>query len=133
MGIASMVLGIVGLVISFIPCLGTYGIFLTVPGLVLGAVAIAKASKNGGAGKGVAVAGLVCSIIGSVIAGWQWYAINKASKELSGSFGELSKALESAAKDAQKNLDKAAKDAKELDKAAKELDKAAKDLDKATK
>lgn len=133
MGIASMVLGIVGLVISFIPCLGTYGIFLTVPGLVLGAVAIAKASKNGGAGKGVAIAGLVCSIIGSVIAGWQWYAINKASKELSGSFGELSKALESAAKDAQKNLDKAAKDAKELDKAAKELDKAAKDLDKATK
>lgn len=133
MGIASMVLGIVGLVISFIPCLGTYGIFLTVPGLVLGAVAIAKASKNGGAGKGVAVAGLVCSIIGSVIAGWQWYAINKASKELSGSFGELSKALESAAKDAQKNLDKAAKDAKELDKAAKELDKASKELDKATK
>lgn len=133
MGIASMVLGIVGLVISFIPCLGTYGIFLTVPGLVLGAVAIAKASKNGGAGKGVAIAGLVCSIIGSVIAGWQWYAINKASKELSGSFGELSKALESAAKDAQKNLDKAANDAKELDKAAKELDKAAKELDKATK
>ena len=126
MGIASMVLGIVGLVISFIPCLGTYGIFLTVPGLVLGAVAIAKASKNGGAGKGVAVAGLVCSIIGSVIAGWQWYAINKASKELSGSFGELSKALESAAKDAQKNLDKAAKDAQELDKAAKDLDKATK-------
>ena len=133
MGIASMVLGIVGLVFSFIPCLGTYGIFLTVPGLVLGAVAIAKASKNGGAGKGVAIAGLVCSIIGSVIAGWQWYAINKASKELSGSFGELSKALESAAKDAQKNLDKAAKDAKELDKAAKELDKATKELDKATK
>ena len=130
MGIASMVLGIVGLVISFIPCFGTYGIFLTVPGLVLGAVAIAKASKNGGAGKGVAVAGLVCSIIGSVIAGWQWYAINKASKELSGSFGELSKALESAAKDvnkAAKEADKAAKDAqKELDKAAKEQDKATK-------
>ena len=130
MGIASMVLGIVGLVISFIPCLGTYGIFLTVPGLVLGAGAITKASKNGGAGKGVAVAGLVCSIIGSVIAGWQWYAINKASKELSGSFGELSKALESAAKDVNKaatEADKAAKDAQ------KELDKAAKDLDKATK
>ena len=41
MGIASMVLGIVGLVFSFIPCLGTYGIFLTVPGLVLGAVFMA--------------------------------------------------------------------------------------------
>ena len=107
MGIASLVLGIVGLVFSFIPCLGTYGIFLTVPGVVLGAIAISKAKKNGGQGKGVAVAGLVCAIIGSVIAGWQWYALNKAANSAS----DFSKALEGLSAEMQKAANDAAKKA----------------------
>ena len=115
MGIAALVLGIVGLVISFIPCLGTYGIFLTVPGIVFGAIGIAKAAKKNGEGKGLAIAGLVCSIIGSAIAGYQWYVLNKAADGMS----EISKAFEEAAKD----LDKAEKAAKKAVNDAEKLGK----------
>lgn len=104
MGVASLVLGIVGLVFSFIPCLGMYGIGLTIPGVVLGAIAISKAKKNNGQGKGLAIAGLVCSIIGSAIAGWQCYVIYQASQ--SSGLQELSKAFEEAAKEAAKEVSK---------------------------
>ncbi len=118
MGVASLVLGIVGLVFSFIPCLGLYGIFLTVPGLVLGAVGVAKASKSG-APKGLAIAGLVCSIIGSAFAGYQWYVLNKAKDaviDVSKIVSEGAAALDKAGKEAAKEIQK---EAAKLDEAAK--------------
>ena len=122
MGIASLVLGIVGLVFSFIPCLGTYGIFLTIPGIVFGAIGIAKAAKNNGAGKGLAIAGLVCSIIGSVIAGYQWYVLHKASSGLSEAIEDISKEIQKTEK-LDKAIDDLAKEAQKLDKEAQKLDK----------
>ena len=117
MGVASLVLGIVGLVFSFIPCLGSWGIFLTVPGVILGAVGLASAAKKN-APKGLAIAGLVCSIIGSAIAGYQWYVLHKASDAIT----ELGKAMDEAAKDAKrmnKELQKEAEAAKKALDAAK--------------
>ncbi len=109
MAIAALVLGIVGLVISFIPCLGSYGLFLTIPGIVFGAIGLVKANKTN-TGKGLAIAGLVCSIIGSVIDGYQCYVLHKTASALD----EFGKELEKASKDlnkATKDLDKAVKDA----------------------
>ena len=57
MAVASMVLGIVGFLISC--CFYPVTIVLAVVGLILGAVAI----KKGPAGKGMAVTGIVLSII----------------------------------------------------------------------
>lgn len=59
LGIASMVLGIVALCISC--CFYYVSIPLAIIGAILGAVGIAKNS-----GKGMAIAGLVCSIISLV-------------------------------------------------------------------
>lgn len=67
MGIASMVLGILGLLLSFVPCVGMYGLVFTVPGIIFGALGIKKAAKAG-TGKGMAIAGLVMGIVGTAIA-----------------------------------------------------------------
>ena len=63
MAVASLVLGIVSLVIGAIfPYLGIYGAIAGVVGIVLAVLAKKKGEK-----KGMATAGLVCSIIGLVL------------------------------------------------------------------
>ena len=69
-----MVLGILGLVLSFVPCLGMYALPLTVLAVILGALAM-RSGKDGlpKKGKGMAIAGLVCGLFGSLIgAYWLW-------------------------------------------------------------
>ena len=60
MAIASMVLGIVSLVIPF------FGTVTAIVGLILGALSMKKL-KESGASTGMAVAGIVCSIIALAI------------------------------------------------------------------
>jgi hypothetical protein len=62
-GVASGVLGIVGLVLSFIPVLDFVGVVLAILAVILGAVGIQRAGAAGGAGKGMAVTGLVCGLV----------------------------------------------------------------------
>lgn len=93
LGIAGLVLGILAAVVSFVPCLGMYAIFPGIIGLVLSIISIVQANKAGAA-KGMAIAGLVCSIVGTSIAGWQWYAINKAVNEVAPGLENLKDAIE---------------------------------------
>lgn len=93
LGIAGLVLGILAAVVSFVPCLGMYAIFPGIIGLVLSIISIIQANKAGAA-KGMAIAGLVCSLVGTSIAGWQWYAINKAVTEVAPGLENLKDALE---------------------------------------
>ena len=67
MGIASLVLGIITVVICWIPCFGWFAIIPAIVGIILGACGINAAKKNNGQGKGVAIAGLVLSIIALII------------------------------------------------------------------
>ncbi len=91
MGVASMVLGIVGLVLSFVPCFGAYALFITIPGIVLGRKAMKNAAKTG-SGKGMAIAGFVTSIVGTCVAGY-WClvigAVAESADELSNFSGEV--------------------------------------------
>ena len=80
LGIAGLVLGILAAIISFIPCLGTFALIPGVIGLVLSIISLMQANKAGSS-KGMAVAGLVCSIVGCAIAGWQWYQLSQVSME----------------------------------------------------
>lgn len=73
MGVAALILGIICIVLCWIPVWNWVGIGLGVIGIILGAVGISK-SKTTGKGKGVATAGLVLSIIGVAIAGIAWLA-----------------------------------------------------------
>ena len=65
MAILSLVFGILSLVCSFSPYVGFFAILLTIPSIVLGIIALVKAIKNHTAGKGFAIAGLVCSAVTS--------------------------------------------------------------------
>lgn len=64
---AGFVLGLLGLLTSWIPVLNILGIILAVIGVVLAAVGLAK-SKRVNAGKGLAVAGLVLGVLAVIIA-----------------------------------------------------------------
>lgn len=66
-GIASLILGILALLIAFIPCIGFLAIIPGVVAIVLAIVGLSQAGKAQGA-KGVIIAGLVVSIIGTILA-----------------------------------------------------------------
>lgn len=62
MAVASLVLGIVALVVSFIPCIGLIAIVPALVGLILGIVALVQAKKKQQP-KGMATAGIILSIL----------------------------------------------------------------------
>ena len=68
---AAMICGIIAIIMSFLPVMGIWvvviSLLLGIAGIVLGATGMKK-SKVTGEPKGMAVAGLVCGIIGTVFA-----------------------------------------------------------------
>lgn len=87
LGIAGLVLGIVAAVVAFIPCFGMYAIYPGIIGVVLSGISIYLANKTQAA-KGMAIAGLVCALVGCSIAGYQYYIINKGMEVLDKSLKE---------------------------------------------
>ncbi|TWP46423.1 DUF4190 domain-containing protein [Lentzea tibetensis] len=67
MGIASFVLGLLGLLTSFIPVVGIVAWPMVIIGLVLGFVALGKAGRGMATNRGMAVAGIVLSALGLVV------------------------------------------------------------------
>lgn len=62
MGIASLILGIIGIVISWIPIIGLISFVLVIIGLILGIIDVSKKTKTKEK-KGVGIAGIVvCSV-----------------------------------------------------------------------
>ena len=75
-GIAGMVLGIVSLVVSFIPCFGMYGFFPGLVALILSGIGMSKAKS-----KGMSIAGLVVSILAVGIASYWYFAVKEVVKK----------------------------------------------------
>lgn len=67
MAVAGLTLGVLSLLLFWTPL----GPVLAVPGIVFSSIGIAQTSKPGRSGMGMAVAGLVCSLVSAVI----WVAI----------------------------------------------------------
>jgi hypothetical protein len=63
--IAALVLGIGSIVFCW---LIFFDAVLVIPGLIFGLLALSETKANGGSGRGMALAGLVCSIIGALLA-----------------------------------------------------------------
>jgi hypothetical protein len=80
LGVAGLVLGILAAVLSFVPCLGMYAIIPGVVGLILSVISIIQANKAGAA-KGMAIAGLVCSLVGVGIAYWQYTKLSAVGEQ----------------------------------------------------
>ncbi len=99
-GIISLILGIVAFLFSFIPCLGMYAIFPGILGIVLGVIGFVMANKVNGA-KGMVIAGIVLSILGTGVAYFQYKAIGKTVTEIdkvmkdSSTMNELKSAIDS--------------------------------------
>jgi hypothetical protein len=100
MNIAALVLGIVGLVFSFIPCLGMYALPITLLAVILGAIAMRQPKK------GMAIAGLVCGMLGTLLAGY-WLYVYLTVKD------GVSDAFHKAGTDFKRELEKDQKEAKE--------------------
>jgi hypothetical protein len=66
MGIAGLVLGIIGAILSFIPGGGYFGWLICLVGIILSAIGMSKA-KKANQPAGAAIAGLVLSIVGFVL------------------------------------------------------------------
>ena len=61
-----MILGILAIIVAFIPCFGWWALVMAIVGVVLSAVSLNQAKKVG-ASKGMAVTGLICSIVAIII------------------------------------------------------------------
>ena len=83
LGIASVVLGIVGLVIAFIPCVGFIGMPLSGLGLLLGIVGLLAACTRSGRGIGFSIAGCAICGLALLIGGFWLETLSKAAKKLS--------------------------------------------------
>ncbi|MCW3075739.1 MAG: hypothetical protein JWO32_348 [Bacteroidetes bacterium] len=102
MGIAGLVLGILAAIFSLIPCVGMWAIIPGIIGVILSALSMKQATEAGGS-KGMAIGGLICSIVGIAIACYWLYvvyfaagAVVNAVEEFdkSGGMDSLNKALE---------------------------------------
>lgn len=67
MAVASLVLGIVALVTSILPIINNLSFVMAILGVVFGIVGIVGISKGKKAGKGLAIAGLVLSVVAFIL------------------------------------------------------------------
>jgi len=77
--VAALVVGILSIVLFFLPFVG---LILAVLGLVFGLLGQSKAGKIGGKGKGLAIAGLACGAVGLIASIWTIYVFFTAMKEV---------------------------------------------------
>lgn len=91
LAIAGLVLGIIGLVISAVPIINNFAAILGALAVIFGIISAVGAKKRGGAGRGMAIAGLVIGLVcvGIVLASQAMY----------------SKTLDDAGKEAQDSID----------------------------
>ncbi len=66
-GTAAFVLGLLGLLFSFIPIIGIIAWPLVLLALVFAAIGLAKAKSNRATNRGLTIAGLVCALLGLLI------------------------------------------------------------------
>lgn len=66
LGIGSLILGIVGLIVAFIPCFGWFALLFSLVGIVLGFIGLSQAKKGNGK-KGLNIAGIVLSVLATIL------------------------------------------------------------------
>lgn len=82
LGTAGFVLGLIGLIFSPIPFIGVVAWPLVILGLIFSLIGLGRAAKGRATNKGLAVAGVVVSVVGLVICILWVAAFNKAVDDL---------------------------------------------------
>jgi hypothetical protein len=78
LGVAGFVIGLIALVLSFIPCLGMYALIPGLIALIFSVIAFSQAS-SANSSRGLIISALVISIVATTIATWQFRMIRKAT------------------------------------------------------
>ena len=79
MSVVGFVFGLIGMLGSFIPCIGSLAFYIGIPAALISAIALGIAySQN--AKKTFAIVAVTISLIGVVISGWQYFSIISAGK-----------------------------------------------------
>jgi hypothetical protein len=117
LGIAGLIVGIISAIFSFVPCLGMWAIIPAIVGIILSAISMKQAGPGGS--KGMAIGGLVTSIIGLLIAAYWLYATIFIANAAVNGMNELEKAggldsLSKAFQQAGDSINKAMEQLKEI-------------------
>lgn len=107
LAITGLVIGILALIVSFVPCFGVYAIIIGVIGLIVSIIALILASKNNYP-KGLIIAALLTSLLGCSIAYWQKVRMENAIED-------LTKGIENSTNEFIKDTDKFIKEQNEID------------------
>ena len=87
MAVAGLVLGIIGLVLFFVPFICQ---ILALLGIIFGALGMGKAKKIGGKGNGMAVTGLILGVLAMIVSiAFIFYAMNQAKRARGRMFGDV--------------------------------------------
>ncbi len=81
LAIIGLVLGIIAILFSFIPCVGTLAFVPGVVGLILGVVALMKAKDNGHP-TGLSIGVIVVSVIACAISAFQIFALGNMASNI---------------------------------------------------
>lgn len=75
LSVIGLVIAIIAVIFSFIPCIGTIAFIPGLISLVLGVIAYLKAKDNGHP-KGMPIAVIIISLVACAFSAFQWYTIN---------------------------------------------------------
>lgn len=81
LSVVGLVFGLLGMFASFVPCLGMYGLYVSVPAAIASGAGLLVA-KNSNGKKSLAVAALTISLIGMSIAGYQKVVLDQTNQQL---------------------------------------------------
>ncbi|GAB4301522.1 MAG: hypothetical protein Kow0068_24430 [Marinilabiliales bacterium] len=132
LGIAGFVLGAVALTICWIPCIGMWAFFPGIVGVILSAVALAQATKGGNKQKGLIIAAIILSIIGTAASVYQYFAIKKAANEFTNDLEDFGNDWKNAIEELDKDSGFFNQLADEMDELKEQLDSTALSLDSTT-
>ena len=77
--VVGFVFGLIGMLASFIPCLGSLAFYISIPASVVSGIGVGMAySQN--AKKTFAIVALTISLIGLVVSGFQYFALMSAGE-----------------------------------------------------
>lgn len=104
MGVAALIIGVLSLIVAFIPCLGLMASFTAIVAVVLGAIGISQASRAESP-KGLALGGLITGAVALLISIAQIVFFAGFSDRIDFFGGELEEALENVQRDVMRDFE----------------------------
>jgi hypothetical protein len=90
LSVVGFVFGLIGMLGSFIPCLGSLAFYIGIPAAIVSGIALGVAySQN--AKRTFAIVALTISLVGVVISGWQYFSIISAGKKANQSMEDMAR------------------------------------------